>query len=122
MRTSSAESMTVIEGTGRRLGEIVSTIGIQGLHLLFARLVQSGNSVLLSAFLVRRFGLVAAGTYAVASFLTPLLTHISSLGLQSSLAREDLTNEERNSVALSLTLLIFPLVSSIAYVYALAMA
>jgi O-antigen/teichoic acid export membrane protein len=114
--------MIRIDRTRIRLSKLAGAIGKQGSYLLLARSLQSANSVLLSAFLVRRFGLELAGTYAVASFLVPLLTHISSLGLQSSLAREDLKNEERNTVALSLTLLILPLVASVACLYSFFMA
>jgi O-antigen/teichoic acid export membrane protein len=83
---------------GRSL--LATPTGRDSLLLLLARVIQMANGFALSVLLVRIFGLGTVGTYTVATIAMAALSQISAAGLNYLLPREDLSNQERNFVAL----------------------
>ncbi len=104
------------------LKDFASSLGKDGGTILFSRIIQMGNAFLVSIFLVKKFGLHAMGTFTVSSIAIMFLSLLCALGLNYSLPHEDLKHAERNTIALILTFMAFPLTVLVLYLYALIMA
>ena len=86
--------------------------------LLLARLMQNANGFLLSVVLVRQFGLAAAGTATLATVAVTVLALLGSFGLPFSLARDDGSIAQRNTVGLAASALAVPLAAPAIVLYA----
>lgn len=74
------------------------------LMLMASRVLQLANGFLLSVALVTKFGLSAAGTYALATVGISVLSLVGGFGLQNSLPRGLLSNPERATAGLAITI------------------
>ena len=92
------------------------------LCLLAGRVVQLLNSVLLSAVVVRRFGLSMVGTYALGYIAVAFIPHILSLGLNSELPRTRRPLPELIYIAAAFQAIMFVLLLPGLYLYARLMA
>jgi hypothetical protein len=90
--------------------------------LLGGRGVQLANSVLLSAVVVRRFGLGMVGSFAIGYIAVAFLPHIISLGLNSELPRTKRPIPELLFIAAVVQGTMFLLVTPLLYLYATIMA
>jgi O-antigen/teichoic acid export membrane protein len=90
--------------------------------LLSGRGVQLANSVLLSAVVVRRFGLGMVGSFAIGYIAVAFLPHILSLGLNSELPRTKRPMPELLFIAAVVQGAMFLLVTPLLYLYATIMA
>lgn len=106
----------VIEPTG------LNSVDEQGTWVLVVRGIQSVSSLLISVLVVRLYGIEAAGTLAIAMFVSPLITHLSSSGLQSSLPRNALPVESNASIALIISFAMLPVVAVLSGVYSWIMS
>ena len=93
-----------------------------GILLLLGRVIQMVNGFALSVLLVRVFGLSKVGTYTVAAVAIAVLSLLCSAGLQYSLPRAPLSNEQRNTLALVLGLCLIPVVFAATAVFGFVMA
>lgn len=89
-------------------GIISALLPKDGIILLLGRIIQMVNGFALSILLIQLFGLAKVGTYTVASVAIAALALLCSAGLQFSLPREPLSNEQRNTVALAWSLGLIP--------------
>ena len=115
------------EIVGGRLMNLVQNFhwtpsGRNSLLLLLARVIQMANGFVLSIILVKLFGLHEVGTYTVATVAMSSLSLICGAGLNYSLPREHLSNQERNTVALWCAVYLIVPSSTIVAVYAVVMA
>lgn len=90
--------------------------------LLGGRGVQLANSVLLSAIVVRRFGLGMVGSFAIGYIAVAFLPHILSLGLNSELPRTKRPMPELVFIAAVVQGAMFILAAPLLYLYATVMA
>ena len=83
--------------------------------LLAGRLLQLAGGFAVSVVLVSRYGMAAAGTYALAALGTQVACLLTAAGLANSLPRQDLGDGERAGIALAATLaLLVPLAAAAA--------
>lgn len=87
--------------------------------VLAARVLQNVNGFLLSVLIVRRFGLPAAGTLAVATVATVVIAIVGTFGLVYVFARTDTPEGEKNALGLMAAWVILPL--SLPFVIALGL-
>jgi O-antigen/teichoic acid export membrane protein len=76
--------------------------------VIFVRVLQSSNGFLLSILLVRRFGLAAAGNYALAAVAIATLSIICTFGLPFSFGRSSDRIAEKNTVGTAAIVLLVP--------------
>jgi O-antigen/teichoic acid export membrane protein len=87
--------------------------------VLAARVLQNINGFLLSVLIVRRFGLPAAGTLAVATVATVVIALVGTFGLVYVFARTDAPEREKNALGLMAAWVVIPL--SLPFVIALGL-
>lgn len=85
--------------------------------LLGGRAVQLGNSVLLSAVVVRHFGLKMMGTYALGYIAVAFTPHLLSLGLNSELPRTKRPLPELSFISLAIQFSTFSVLAPLLYLY-----
>ncbi len=95
--------------------------GSDGAVLLLGRVILLGNALLISIYLIKKFGLGAVGTYTLANVAVTALSLFCGLGLNYSLPRESLTDLQRNTVALAWSSLLAPVSLALIVAYALVM-
>jgi O-antigen/teichoic acid export membrane protein len=96
--------------------------GKDGAWFLLGKIILLGNAFLISVFLVKKFGLNAVGTYTIANVAITFLSIFCGLGLNYSLPREQLSNQERNTITLVLEVLLIPVTAIIIGIYSWIMA
>jgi O-antigen/teichoic acid export membrane protein len=95
--------------------------GADGAVLLLGRIILLANAFVISIFLLKKFGLAAVGTYAIANIAVVTLSMLCGLGLNYSLPRESLTNRQRNAIALVWSSLLAPISLTLIVAYAAVM-
>ncbi|SFK74687.1 lipopolysaccharide biosynthesis protein [Methylocapsa palsarum] len=97
----------------------VRSYGREAGLVLAARVLQNINGFLLSVLIVRRFGLPAAGTLAVATVATVVIALVGTFGLTYVFARSDTPESEKNALGLMAAWVVIPL--SLPFVAALGL-
>jgi O-antigen/teichoic acid export membrane protein len=87
--------------------------------VLFGRVLQNINGFMLSVLIVRRFGLPAAGTLAVATVATVIIAIVGTFGLTYVFARRDEPTPVKNALGFTAALIIVPL--SLPFIVALGL-
>ncbi len=77
--------------------------------VLMSRILQNLNGFLLSIIIVRRFGLEAAGTLALATTMVALLALLGTFGLMYTFARTDAPLPVKNGIGFTAALVVVPL-------------
>ena len=89
--------------------QILQSYGRDAGLVLFGRVLQNINGFLLSVLIVRRFGLAAAGTLAVATIATVIIALLGTFGLIYVFARSDAPTPVKNGLGFTAALLVVPL-------------
>lgn len=85
--------------------------------LLAGRLLQLAGGFAVSVALVWRFGIPAAGTYALAALGTQVACLVTAAGLANALPRQDIGDGARAAIALTATLALLPVLAVAAALY-----
>jgi O-antigen/teichoic acid export membrane protein len=101
----------------RLASHVKNTLRRPATWLLGGRGVQLANSVLLSAVVVRHFGLGMVGTYAIGYIAVAFIPHILSLGLNSELPRTRRPMPELLFIAAVIQFATFALLMPLLYLY-----
>src|SRR5664279_6611246 len=89
--------------------QILQSYGRDAGLVLFGRVLQNINGFLLSVLIVRRFGLAAAGTLAVATIAAVIIALLGTFGLIYVFARSDAPTPVKNGLGFTAALLVVPL-------------
>ncbi len=91
-----------------RAREIAQGYGREAGLVLSGRILQNVNGFLLSVLIVRRFGLAAAGTLAVATVATVIIAIVGTFGLTYVFARSNAPIQVKNGLGFVAALAIVP--------------
>ena len=91
-----------------RARQIARSYGREAGLVLSGRILQNVNGFLLSVLIVRRFGLAAAGTLAVATVATVIIAIVGTFGLTYVFARSDAPIQVKNGLGFFAALAIVP--------------
>jgi O-antigen/teichoic acid export membrane protein len=99
--------------------QIFENYGREAGLVLFGRVLQNINGFMLSVLIVRRFGLPAAGTLAVATVATVIVAIVGTFGLTYVFARSDEPTAVKNALGFTAALIVVPL--SLPFIVALGL-
>jgi O-antigen/teichoic acid export membrane protein len=102
-------SSSIISAARLETSKLAHRFGRQASLVLLARVLQNVNGFLLSVLIVRRFGLAAAGTLAIATVATAVIALLGTFGLTYVFARTEAPIREKNALGFTAALIIVPL-------------
>ncbi len=93
---------------------VFGRFGTEAGLLMFSRILQNGNGFLLSILIVRRFGLAAAGTMAIATVAVVVVGLLGTFGLPYVFARTDAPACVMNTIGFAAAVVVVPLTLPVA--------